>query len=327
MKRIGKSFRIIIGVLLIALFIGPFLAPVPPLEDTAPPQSLADPDSRFVEVNDVTLHYKARGAGEPAMVLLHSFGASTYSWHAVMAPLAEERRVVAFDRPAFGLTERPLPNRDNWPGYNPYEIDAQVELTVGLMDALELDAAVLVGNSAGGSVAMATALAHPDRVAALILVDPAIYTGGGTPAIVRPLLNTPQMRRLGPLIARRIRDWGRDFGRSAWHDPTKMPADYWENYERPLQAQNWDRALWELTRASRRIDFPARFDELTMPILVITGDDDRIVPTEDSIRLADELPTANLAIMPNCGHVPHEECPAAFLSAVASFWEEEISTP
>ncbi len=327
MKRIGKMVRIIIGVLLIALFIGPFLAPVPPLEDTVPPQELADPYSRFVEVNGVTLHYKTQGEGEPAMVLLHGFGASTYSWHAVMEPLAEARRVVAFDRPAFGLTERPLPNRDTWPGYNPYEIDAQVALTIGLMDALNLDEAVLVGNSAGGSVAMATALAHPERVTALILVDPAIYTGGGSPAFIRPLLNTPQMRHLGPLIARRIRDWGRDFGRSAWHDPAKMPADYWENYERPLQAQNWDRALWELTRASGRPDFEARFAELTMPILVITGDDDRIVPTEDSIRLAGELPGAELAVIPECGHVPHEECPSTFLAAVASFWEAELNRP
>jgi pimeloyl-ACP methyl ester carboxylesterase len=59
-----------------------------------------------------------------------------------------------------------------------------------------------------------------------------------------------------------------------------------------------------------------------LPILVITGDDDRIVPTEQSLRLADELPTAELAVLPQCGHVPHEECPNEFMQAVTEFLEK-----
>jgi len=106
---------------------------------------------------------------------------------------------------------------------------------------------------------------------------------------------------------------------SAWHDPTRMPPDYWENYTRALRVENWDRALWELTRASRFTDLSARFDELALPILVITGDDDRIVPTAQSLRLAEDLPGAELAVIPNCGHVPQEECPAAWLEAVLPF--------
>jgi pimeloyl-ACP methyl ester carboxylesterase len=56
-----------------------------------------------------------------------------------------------------------------------------------------------------------------------------------------------------------------------------------------------------------------------MPCLVITGDDDRIVPTDQSIRLADELPDAELVVIPDCGHIPHEECPELFLQAVTDF--------
>jgi pimeloyl-ACP methyl ester carboxylesterase len=62
-----------------------------------------------------------------------------------------------------------------------------------------------------------------------------------------------------------------------------------------------------------------RLSELKLPVLVITGDDDRIVPTQSSIRLAGELPNARLVVIPNCGHVPHEECPQAFMQAVAEF--------
>lgn len=317
MRKLAKTLLIVLAVLLIILLVGPFLIPVRPLAGLVPPEQLADPDSQFVDVNGVTTHYKEMGQGEPALVLLHGFASSTYTWREVMAPLAASHRVMAFDRPAFGLTERPL--RDQWQdGQNPYSAPAQADLTVGLMDQLGIDQAVLVGNSAGGTIAMLTALNHPERVKALILVDPAIYSGGGSPALVRPLLQTPQMQHLGPLLARNIQRWGYQFGQSAWHDPSKFTDEIWQNYIKPLQAENWDRALWELTAASRPLDLPKRFDELNIPILVITGDDDRIVPTEQSVRLAREL-GAELAVLPNCGHVPQEECPQQFLQAADGF--------
>ncbi len=324
MKNWKRILLIVVGLLLCAVLIGPFLIPVPPLTDTLPPAQLADPDSGFAEVNGLTVHYKMVGGGEPTLILLHGFAASVFSWREVMAPLAEMEAVgtvVAFDRPAFGLTERPLPGEDEWAGENPYTPEAQVALTVGLMDALDIGRAVLVGNSAGGAVAMQAALAHPERVDALLLVDAAVYGGRGTPALVRPLLNTPQMRHVGPLIARRIQTWGRDFARSAWHDPERITPEVWEGYLKPLRVENWDRALWELTCAGRASDLPARIPELTLPCLVITGDDDRIVPPELSVRLARELPNATLVVAPECGHVPHEECPQVFLRAVKEFLE------
>lgn len=315
MKPWLRGLLIALGVLLLILLVGPFLVPVPPLEGTVPPEQLADPDSRFVEVNGITVHYKTAGSGRPAFLLLHGFAASTFSWREVVGPMSEWGTVVAFDRPGFGLTERPL----RWDGPSPYSPEAQADLTVGLMDALGIERAVLVGNSAGGTTALLTALTYPERVEALVLVDPAVYVGGGTPGWVRPLLNTPQMRHLGPLLARSIRDWGRDFGRSAWHDPTKLTPEIWEGYTKPLRAENWDRALWEVTRASHPLGLEKRLGEVRVPVLVVTGDDDRVVPTEQSVRLAGEIPGAQLAVIPACGHVPQEECPGPFLEAVEAF--------
>lgn len=322
--------KIVLGVLLfllLALALGPFLIPVPPLVGTVPPAELADPDSRFVQVGGLTVHYKelspTMASDKPPLILLHGFGASLFSWREVMQPLADSgHRVVAFDRPAFGLTERPMRwDASAWAGGSPYSPDAQIDLVVGLMDELGMARAVLVGNSAGGTVAMRTALAHPDRVEALILVDPAVYAGGGSPSLVRPLLRTPQMNHVGPLIARRIQEWGIDFARSAWHNPALITPEIWDGYTKPTQADNWDRALWNLTTASQASDLAENLGRLTLPSLVITGDDDRIVPTEQSIRLAGELPNATLLVAPNCGHVPHEECPAAVLPAMTDFLE------
>ena len=88
------------------------------------------------------MHTKTAGQGELPLVLLHGFGASTYTWREVWEPLAQDHPVVAFDRPAFGLTERPMPG--DWAGRSPYSAEAQVDQTVALMDKLGIDQAVLV---------------------------------------------------------------------------------------------------------------------------------------------------------------------------------------
>jgi pimeloyl-ACP methyl ester carboxylesterase len=317
MKHGLRILLIALAVVVAAALILPLVIPIPPAGETLPTSELADADSQFIEVEGLRVHVKQSGSGGLPLVLLHGFGASTFSWREVQVPLSADRLVVAFDRPAFGLTERPMPPYPG--GRSPYTAMAQVELTIGLMDTLGIGRAVLVGNSAGGTIALLTALEHPERVAALILVDPAVDSGGGTPAWMRPLLQLPQVRRIGPLFVRNIRSWGLDLLNTAWHDPSKITPEIVEGYTRPLRAENWDRALWELTLASKDLALDVRLDELKMPVLIITGDDDRVVPTADSIRLAGEIDGANLAVIPACGHVPQEECPDAFLEAVGTF--------
>ncbi len=309
-------------ILLVAVLIGPFLVPVTPLEGTVPPEQLADPDSRFIEVDGITVHYKMAGSGQPVLFLLHGFGASTFSWREVIGPLSEMGTVVAFDRTGFGLTERPL----HWTGPSPYTYEAHAELTVKLMDALGVERAVLVGNSAGGTVALLTALNYPERVGALVLVAPAVYVKGFIPSWLRPFINTPQMRHLGPLLARSIREWGVDFARAAWHDPSKLTPEIWEGYAKLLQVKDWDRALWEIFRSARPPRLEERLEEIKVPVLVITGDDDRLIPPEQSIHLVRKIPGAKIVIIPECGHVPQEECPEPFLDAVEGFLRE-ISFP
>lgn len=317
-----KSQKIIIGLLIfiaLVITVGPFLIPVPPLTGTVSERELADSDSKFVEVNGLSVHYKEQGTGESVFILLHGFGASTYSWREVMEPFSEIGRVIAYDRPAFGLTSRPMPG--DWTNDNPYSPESQAAIVVGLMDALGIEQAYLVGNSAGGTVSVYTALTYPERVAGLILVDAAIYTGGGSPAWARPLLGTPQLRHLGPLLARQIATSGDDFIRTAFHDPSIVSEEILTGYRKPLNAHNWDRALWELTAASRPLGLAERLTELNLPVLVLTGDDDRIVPTEESIRLGGEIPGASLVVIPNAGHLPHEEKPDEFMQAVREFLE------
>jgi len=317
MRRWARLILIVLLVLAVLLAVGPYLIPIPQLEGTLPPEQLADPDSRFVEIEGIDVHYKVMGQGQPLLVLLHGFGASLFSWREVMAPLAQIGTVLAFDRPAFGLTERPLAGE--WQGTNPYAVDAQVQIALGLMDELGAERAILVGNSAGGTVAVLTSLQSPDRVQALILVSPAIHEGGGTPSWIRPLYRLPQVRRLGPLVVRSLVARLEGALPTAWHDSSKITPEVLAGYKKPLQVENWDAAFWEFLLASRPVDVRDQLDRVTMPTLVVTGDDDRWVPTEQSVRLAAELPNAELVVIPNCGHVAQEECPQQFLAAVFDF--------
>jgi len=314
-NRFWKFTGTVLGAILILVLVGPFLIPVPPLENTVPVEKLVDEDSKFIEVNGINVHYKIYGQGEPVFILMHGFGASLFSWHQVTAPLAQYGTVIAYDRPAFGLTERPM----EWEGENPYSQESQIELVIGLMDELNVEQAILVGNSAGGTLAMLTALKYPERVQSLILADPAVYSGGGAPAWIRPLLGTPQMRHVGPLVARQFQTRGKEMVELAWHDPSKITTEIIEGYQKPLLVEDWDKVLWELTIASSESDLADRLNDFNMPVLVITGDDDRIVPTEESIRLASDLPNAELVIIEESGHLPHEEQPEEFMKAVQSF--------
>lgn len=323
--KLRRIFLSLLIILILLVVIGPFLVPVRPLEGLVPPQQLADPDSNFMGVDGLQFHYKQAGEGGPAMILLHGFSSSTFSWRNVTGPLSGLGTVVSFDRPSSGLTERPLAGHPRmeggpgWTGVNPYSPQAQAAQVVEIMDKLGIDRAVLVGNSAGGTIATLTALEYPERVEGLVLVSPAIYTGGGAPAWVRPLLGTPQLQRIGPLSGRFLAGSGDRLLTLAWHDPSKVTPDVLAGYRQATQAENWDKGLWELTKASQDLNLDARLADVTQPTLVITGDDDRIVPTADSVRLAGELPNAELVVIPQCGHVPQEECPAPWLDAVTRF--------
>ncbi len=227
MPKALRVIAIILGVLALLIVVGPLVVPIPPLEGVVPPQQLAGADSQFIEVDGLQFHVVQAGEGAPAMILLHGFAASTFSWREVMQPLAELGTVVAYDRPSSGLTERPLPGHPRmaggagWTGLSPYSPQAQAGQVVQLMDVLGIDKAILVGNSAGGTVATLAALEYPERVQALVLVDAAIYTGGGAPSWIRPLLRRPASADR-PARQSGLMSSGDRLIRLAWHDPSKV---------------------------------------------------------------------------------------------------------
>jgi pimeloyl-ACP methyl ester carboxylesterase len=312
-QRLRTWLRIFTALLLVMLAVALRRRSSPSEED------FADRDSRFLDVDGLQIHYKHAGQGEPVLVLIHGSFLSLYSWRNVLQPLAQHSQVIAFDRPAFGLTSRPLPRPQDQ--NNPYSPEAQADVIIAMLDSLGIQQAVLVGSSAGGTTAMLAALRHPQRVQALVLVDAMVYSGYAVsefPRWLRALLwalgppGALPVRLLIPLLHDKV-------VRSFWHDPSRLPPEVLARYRSGLHLRHWDQAWWRLVLSSHALDLEAQLDRLRMPVLVISGEHDRAVPLEQSQRLAAALPAAEIVTIPECGHLPHEECPEAFLRAVHDF--------
>ncbi len=318
MKRWLKFILFIFLFGCLVAMIGPFLVPVSASEGLVTEKELADADSKFIEVKNITVHYKEMGSGDRTFILLHGFGSRVFSWREVMDDFADYGRVIAYDRPAFGLTERPMP--ETW-SENPYGLKANIELLQGLLDAFGVDKAILVGNSAGGGVSVAFALEYPERVEALLLVDPGVGGGRGPqfPEWALPLMWSPQMRHLGPLFVRDIAETGDDTILRAWSDPSKVTDEIIAEYRQPLMIENWDRALYELTFAPAYPELRPQLQNLTVPVFIIAGQDDRLIRPWYFQAISKEIPNARLALLPKCGHVPQEECPQEFMQEVRTF--------
>ncbi|CAM8910286.1 unnamed protein product [Rhodiola kirilowii] len=376
------------------------------------PKLLADPDSCFYEFQGVHIHHKIhhaepqeyslledQGSSQPGerskkigipMVLLHGFGASLFSWSRVMKPLAEltGSKVLSFDRPAFGLTSRvdfsghsSSDTNDARP-LNPYSMAFSVLATLHFIDFLAAKQAILVGHSAGAYVAVNSYFKDPDRVAALILVAPAIlaprvvqksvnktYTGNEQSSkensdssvnlitkisrvflefgeyikqsirlvlevivsvftsLYKKALAAMLRSAIGLIMIRIFIDrFGVAVVRSGWYDPKKASDHIIEGYTKPLKAKNWDRALLEfiaslLTDPGSKMELPLgkRLHQISCPVLIITGDTDRIVPAWNAKRLQKAIPGSYLEIINNCGHLPQEERVEEFIAVIDRF--------
>lgn len=281
------------------------------------------PEKRFIEVNGFKVHYRMAGSGKPLVVLLHGSFLSLRSWRLVFDELAKTTTVLAFDRPAFGYTSRPLPSKATGVSYTP---EAQSDLVIALMKKLGFNKAVLVGNSTGGTLALLTALRHPQHVEGVVLAGAMIYSGYATsevPAFMKPAMKamTPVFSRLMKFLITRLYD--RNI-RGFWHNKERLGDAVLAEFRSDLMHGNWSRAFWELFLETHHLQLEERLKSMSLPSLVITGEHDLTVKTEESIRLARELPCAELVVVPDCGHLPHEEQPEAFLVAVRKFLKRVV---
>ncbi|HEX4900334.1 MAG TPA: alpha/beta hydrolase [Pyrinomonadaceae bacterium] len=269
--------------------------------------------SRFVAVDGVRIHYQEAGERDaPAMILIHGFASSTLVWSKVLLELAAEGfRVITPDLAGFGYSGKPR--------HLDYTIGSQARMIVGLLDALKIDQAIIIGSSYGAAVASTVALDHPDRVQKLILVG-AVTNNNPTRYLLMRLFSSPVIGDIvSPLLlgSRRLlrRRMKRVYDRHSWVlDERRVDARHL-----PLRAASTHRAIvrtvrrWDADRISRDAHL------LKQPTLILWGENDREVPLRDGQLLLDKIHGSRLVIFRDCGHLPHEEFPLEFTEIVSDF--------
>lgn len=271
---------------------------------------------RRINVGGLSTRYlKAGNEGLP-LVLLHGDADSALDWSWVLPELAATHRVYAPDFPGFGDSAKPNVI---------YSVDFLVQFVVDFLTALDIEQAVLVGNSLGGLVALRFALSRPEQVAALVLVD-----SSGLGYSVTPLLSQFTLPWYGeamiawcntPLGAKQ-RPWLR--AALFFTDLKRVPAVWISEQERMSLIPGYLVATLSSLRAQLNAigQHEVLLDslpQLNMPTLVVWGTDDKIFPKEQAGAAVSRLKQGHLALIPDCGHLPHVERPELFTAALSEF--------
>jgi len=264
--------------------------------------------SRFVEVDGVQVHYRDEGSG-PVVLLLHGTSASLHTWDGWAAELTRHYRVVRLDLLGFGLTG-PSPARD-------YSIAAYVDFLDHARARLGLDSLLLAGNSLGGDIAWHYAIAHPDRVRALILVDSAGYPLTRSPApLAFKIARWPLLPRLltyldpAALVENALR---RCYG-----DPGRIQPGVLDRYL-DLTLRPGNRVAFLDRMRTRGPDDSALVKTVAQPTLILWGARDRVIDASHASRFARDIPGAQLVMYDDLGHIPMEEDPARTVRDVEAF--------
>jgi pimeloyl-ACP methyl ester carboxylesterase len=260
----------------------------------------------------LAVHETGKG---PPLILLHGLGASSYTWRKVIPELAKNHRVIAIDLKGFGKSDKPLDSR--------YSLLDHARLIEDFILRRKLRNVTLTGHSYGGGVALAVALnlkdGGYDHVSRLILIDSIAYR--------QPLpfffqvLKTPFIGEIGISIIPPEVQMGRALT-IAYHEDDKVTDETIDAYASSLRSEGGRHALlYTIDQLDPDLadQFSRRYAELKQPALVIWCGHDKIVPLPYGRRLARDLPNADFNLIPDCGHIPHEEQPEATINAIRSF--------
>lgn len=318
MKRFFKIIGVLFGILAIAFFI--FRTP-----DTDPEEMRAKyggEPSQFITLADgQQVHLRDEGPRDaPAIILLHGSSADLHTWQPWVDALKNDFRVIRYDQIGHGLTG---PSQDGG-----YALEDFVEDVDQIADQLGLESFTLGGNSMGGWVSAGYALAHPDRLNGLILVDasgaPVKRPEGSGGNIGFTIAAMPGVNRIMEHITPRSLV-EKSFQQSVSNQEVATPEAidrYWELLRYPGNR----RATIARFNTARVTYTSEQISSLSMPSLVMWGDEDALVPVDAGRWYDEHLPSSQLVIYEGIGHLPMEEIADESAAAVRQWMAEKVLT-
>lgn len=253
-------------------------------------------------VDGLALHYVRQGRG-PTIVLLHGLGGFAESWRKTIEVLARSADVLAVDLPGYGLSAKPRVR---------YDLDFFTRALHGFLDAAGVDQVSVVGHSLGGAVAVAYALVHPARVDRLALVSAVVPGFDYRPSWLYRLAALRGLGEAAALCARR--PLYRAAIARCFHTPVAREVDALVDWSYAARTA-WDaKAAYLATLRDVREDFAGRAaayrrlsGTLTLPVLLVHGRQDPVVPPAHCANVSKGFPRASVRWVDGCGHFPQIE--------------------
>jgi pimeloyl-ACP methyl ester carboxylesterase len=296
------AFRILLAliVILVAAF---FIFRTPDTDRTEMIAKYSNEASQFLDDGlGGKIHYRDEGnKNGPAILLIHGSNSLLQTWEPVVDRLGDKYRLISLDLYGHGLTG-PHPNDD-------YSADAYIAAAVKVLDTVDVERAYWVGNSMGGWLSWRAGLAVPDRVSGLVLID---ASGAQTDEKIKPYLGARLARSsIGQLLLPEITP--KFLVRSSLEENFAQPerltdelvTRYWELLRFPGNRQG------SVTRGktAREPEKWAEIGGLNMPVLLLWGEQDKVIPVSHAKAFEEAIPGSKLIIYRDAGHLPMEETP------------------
>lgn len=254
-----------------------------------------------VRVGDIDVHYEEQGQGS-GVVLVHGLGNDLHLWDEIATELARLHRVIRYDVRGFGETDKPA---------GPYTLAGFAADLAGLLDALGIDCAHVMGLSMGGVIAQRFALDFPRRARSLVLVSTSSEVGDKARAAWLRLADVIEARGFDARSADASRAFSPEF---AARHPEIVAATGQHN------AANEPRAYAAAARASGGFAWTEELGRIDCPVLIVQGLADRLTPPGGSVKMARALRRARLLMVEGAGHNIQIEQPVALANAAAGFF-------
>lgn len=268
--------------------------------------------SQFKTIRGISTHLRLEGVSNDRtpIVFIHGTSASLHTWEDLIQEFKNDRRVISFDLPGFGLTQQF--SNDN------YSIENYVDFLHLILNNLQLQKVILTGNSLGGYIAWAYSLKYPDRVEKLVLIDSA-----GMPIkrenmpLAWILIEIPGINKLMEKILPRPIIF--DSVKKLYGDPTKVTSELVDRYYDITLHSGNRLALQKRLAIAKNEDMVDDIKKISHPTLLIWGSLDPLIPKDVGLIFNQNILHSEFVVLEGVGHMPQEESPIETIRAMKEF--------
>jgi pimeloyl-ACP methyl ester carboxylesterase len=313
-KFIGYTLLALLSVVLVYCVLN-YHADIP-LAELQPKYTNAE--SEFMDLDDMKIHYRDEGSAQDSIpvVLIHGTSSFLQTWDAWTQTLSPTHRVIRLDLPGFALTG---PTKSN-----DYSMPFYTKTLHNFLQKLKVNQCYLAGNSLGGAIAWEYVLAYPNEVKKLILIDAGGYPmkkiGEGN--IGFKIAQIPVLRNIMSVVT--PRSLVEKSLKGTYGDASKVTDELIQKYyDMVLREGNRDALVARFSTKKFKNEDYLKIKTITVPTLLIWGELDRLIPTENAQKFHEDLPNDTLIIYKGVGHVPMEEEPHKTGQDVMSFLKKK----